>query len=153
MEDKILSHIEEDRYSDIKYHLICLKPYLLRAGRSKKRTDHPIDERSTVQPNDTSSVDLLISPRSKRRRSQDTNVCIICDKPRLKADANLYRICEAKRAKVFLSAMNYNLDDVYTRCSTYKTVERIFAADIVSHKSCMNLYLLNYQRKMEEIMK
>ena len=45
------------------------------------------------------------------------------------------------------------MDDVYTRCSTYKIVEHIFAADIVSHKGCMNLYLLKYQRKMEEILR
>ena len=51
-----------------------------------------------------------------------------------------------------LSAIRYNIDEVYTRCRTYKTLEHIFAADIVSHSNCMKLYLLKYQRKMEEIM-
>ena len=32
-----------------------------------------------------------------------------------------------------------------------KTVENIFAADIVSHKNCKKRYLLQYQRHAEEI--
>ena len=52
---------------------------------------------------------------------------------------------------MFLCAIKLNLDDVYTKCSTYKTVEHILAADIVSHKNCMKRYLLQYQRNAEEI--
>ena len=68
-----------------------------------------------------------------------------------KGDGNLHRICEEKRAELFLCAIKLNLDEVYTRCSTCKTLEHIFAADIVSQKNCMERYLLQYQRNAEEI--
>ena len=50
-----------------------------------------------------------------------------------------------------MCAIKLDLDEVYTRCSTCKIVEHIFAADIVSHKNCMKRYLLQYQRNAEEI--
>ena len=45
-----------------------------------------------------------------------------------------------------------NLDKVYTRCATYKTIGDIFSADIYSHKNCMKRYLLQYQRNADELM-
>ena len=152
IQDGLLSHFEEGRLSDIKYHLVCFKPYMLRSERSQNRHE-PTAGSSIVDPV-TNIDDTLTSPKTKKKReSQDGSVCIICSKPRFKGDANLYRICEASRAKVFLSAIQYNMDDVYTKCSIYKTKEHIFAADIVSHKGCMKRYLIQYQRKMEEIMR
>ena len=74
-----------------------------------------------------------------------------CNQTKLKGDVELYRISEAKRAQMFLCAIKLNLDVVYTRCSTYKTKEHIFAADIMSHRNCMKRYLLQYQRKVEDI--
>ena len=85
--------------------------------------------------------------RSKRRKTDELKKpCIICNQITFKGDSNLCRICEEKRAKLFLCAIRLNLDEVYTRCSTYKTAEHIFAADKVSHKNCIKRYLLQYQR-------
>ena len=56
-----------------------------------------------------------------------------------------------KRVQMILSAIKLNLDEVYTRCATYKTIEHIFADDIFSHKNCMKRYLLQYQRNADEI--
>ena len=49
---------------------------------------------------------------------------------------------------MFLCAIKLNLDEVYTRCSTYKTVQHIFAADIFSHKNCMKRYILQYAEEI-----
>ena len=35
-------------------------------------------------------------------------------------------------------------DDVYSRTSFYDIKEKLFAADILSHKQCMNKYFLQY---------
>ena len=65
---------------------------------------------------------------------------------------NLYRLCEENRAQLFLSAIQLNLDEVYTRCATYKTIGDIFAADIYSHKNCIKRSRLQYQRNVDELM-
>ena len=57
----------------------------------------------------------------------------------------------SEKRKLFLWVIKMSLDEVYTRCSTCKTVEDIFAADTVSHKNFMKTYLLQYQRNAEEI--
>ena len=61
----------------------------------------------------------------------------------------LFRLCETDRANLFISATRFNLDDVYTRTSFYDTKEQVFAADILTHKQCMNKYLLQYERDMD----
>ena len=64
-------------------------------------------------------------------------------------DNKLLRLCETDRANVFISASRFNLDDVYTRTSFYDVKENLFAADILSHKQCLNKYLLQYKRDMD----
>ena len=49
-----------------------------------------------------------------------------------------------------MDAIKFKLDEVYTRCSIYQTVKDLFAADILSHKSCMNRYLIQYQRELTD---
>ena len=39
-------------------------------------------------------------------------------------------------------------DDVYSRTSFYDIKEKLFAADILSHKQCMNKYFLQYEQNM-----
>ena len=38
----------------------------------------------------------------------------------------------------FLEAIKFNLDEVYTCRSIYQTKEDLYAADLMSHKACMN---------------
>ena len=59
-------------------------------------------------------------------------------------DKKLFRMCEDCRAKLFLAATHFNLDSVYTRMSIDDSEEKLFAADIVSHRYCINRYLLQY---------
>ena len=101
-----------------------------------------------------SSIDnsLVVQPRAKRRKSSDVDtpkICITCQKIYSGKDNKLYRLCENDRADLFLSATIFNLDEVFTRASLYDTKEKLFAADILSHKKCMNRYLLQYKRDMD----
>ena len=50
------------------------------------------------------------------------SLCIICNQGKFKNDSKLFRLCEKSRAETFLKAISFNLDDVYTRCSTYDSV-------------------------------
>ena len=73
--------------------------------------------------------------RSKRRKSEDIGtLCIICNQKKVKGETKLYRICDNKRAKTFISAYRFNQDDVFSRCSIYTTAGDVFAADLFSHE-------------------
>ena len=61
------------------------------------------------------------------------------------------RICEARRARLFLSTIKYNKDDVYTRCSLLQNIGDVFAADLMYHKYLSN-YLRRFERETEEIL-
>ena len=60
------------------------------------------------------------------------------------------RLCKPPRAQKFMDAIKFKLDEVYTRCSIYQTVKDLFVADILSHKSCMNRYLMQYKRELTD---
>ena len=49
-----------------------------------------------------------------------------------------------------MDAIKFKSDEVYTRCSIYETVKDLFTADLLSHKSCMNRYLIQYQRELTD---
>ena len=48
----------------------------------------------------------------------------------------MLRINEARRARLFLSAIKFNKDEVFTQCILLGSSGDIFAADIVYHKNC-----------------
>ena len=54
---------------------------------------------------------------------------------------------------MFLCAIKLNLDEVNTRCSTCKTktVEHIFAGDIVIHKNCMKGTSCNIKEMLKKL--
>ena len=47
---------------------------------------------------------------------------------------------------MFLEARKFNLGDVYARTSTLESIEDVFAADMMCHKSCINNYLVKHKR-------
>ena len=53
-------------------------------------------------------------------------------------DSKLYRLCETERAEMFLCATKFNMDAVFTKVSLFDKPDDLFAADITSHKQCMN---------------
>ena len=62
------------------------------------------------------------------------------------------RICEARRTRLFLSAIKYNKDDVYTRCSLLQDIGGVFVANLMYHKKCLSNYLCRFEREIEEIL-
>ena len=149
LQDDLLSDVDGKDIVLIEYHMrACYKRYILQSERALS-----VQEDDAINDYDDQSKEELKTPgRNKHLKAEgDKKTCVICSQLKFKGDENLYRLCEEKRAKMFLSAIKLNLDDVYTRCSTYKTVEHIFGADIVSHKHCMKRNLLQYQRNAEEI--
>ena len=150
LKDDLLVDLDDEDIDSICYHLkACYKPYILRSKRAESTQETDSIDENAAELDETK---FKTPGRSKRRKTDELkNPCIICNQITFKGDSNLHRICEEKRAKLFLCAIRLNLDEVYTRCSTYKTAEHIFAADIVSHKNCIKRYLLQYQRYAEEI--
>ena len=78
--------------------------------------------------------------------------CIVCTHVKSKGDAKRMRICEARRARLFLSAIKYNKDDAYTRCSLLQDIGDVFVADLMYHKKCLSNYLCRFERETEEIL-
>ena len=69
-----------------------------------------------------------------------------------KGDAKRMRICEARRARLFLSAIKYNKDDIYTCCSLLQNINDVFAANVMYHKRCLSNYLRRFEHEIEEML-
>ena len=78
--------------------------------------------------------------------------CIICNQIKSRSDTKILRIIEARIASLFLSAIKFNKDEVFTRCILLGSPGDIFAADIMYHKNCLSNYLRKFERKVEMIM-
>ena len=164
LQDNLLEGVEE--LDQIKYHInTCYSRYV----RQKKRTeDKDVDEGESADPTEDEPItsrneQSTPETRSSKRLKLDlTNTastsavkespCIVCNKMKSKGDAKRMRICEAKRARLFLSAIKYNKDDVYTRCSLLQNIGDVFAADVMYHKKCLSNYLRRFEREIEEIL-
>lgn len=78
--------------------------------------------------------------------------CIICNQERSFGQRvrTKFRVCEGQRAAKFLAATYYFQDDVFDRAADLDSEERIIAADVVAHNTCMKNYLLKYDRARQE---
>ena len=77
---------------------------------------------------------------------------IICNQKKCRGDNQKLRICETRRAKQFLSAIKFNKDEFITRFILCKTVDDMFAAEVMYHKNCMKNYIMKFQRDVGEIL-
>ena len=149
LKDELFDKFNDNNILSLTYHCSCYKTYILRAERQNK---NKLAEISSAENNSLEhETKDGTEPKVKRRKSQDNapKICIICQQQYMHRDNKLFRLCETDRANLFISATRFNLDDVYTRTSFYDTKEQLFAADILSHKQCMNKYLLQYERDMD----
>ena len=137
LQDELLKDITD--LSVIQYHSNgCYKPYTLQTQReleNRKQKEHRTE-------NNEAEISVLVEQdrRSKRQKSNDnrSNECIICGKKTFRKDSKLYRLCETERAELFLRARKLNVDAVFTKVSIFDKPDDLFAADIMSHKQCMN---------------
>ena len=69
-----------------------------------------------------------------------------------RGDTKILRINEARRASLFLSAIKFNKDEVFTRCILFGSPGDIFAADIMYHKNYLSNCLRKFESEVEMIM-
>ena len=144
-DDGLLTGLTGEELENVGYHLKeCYKKYILRAERERKDTEKNEKQKSEEYPEISSPV------RSKRQKIDEQSKCIICNQTKHKNDRQLYRLSEPSRAQAFLDAIKLNLDEVYTRCSIYQSKEDLYAANLMSHKACMNKYLKQFQRDFKD---
>ena len=105
----------------------------------------------------TSAEEIFTPERRIKCQKIDTTLpaqdksCIICNNLKRKGDNKRVRICENRRAKLFLSATKFFKDTVYGRCSLLGNIGDVFAADILYHKNCMSSYILKFDREVEQL--
>ena len=166
LRDNLLDGVEE--LDQIKYYInTCYSRYV----RQKKRTeDKDVDEGEPEDPtkdepvssrNEQSKPETRSSKRLKLDLSNTASTsasaakespCIVCNQMKSKGIVKRFRICEARRARLFLFAIKFNKDDVYTRCSLLQNIGDVYAADIMYHKKCLSNYLRRFEREIEEIL-
>ena len=83
-------------------------------------------------------------PSSKQHVTKQ--VCVICTKTQHKGERQKFRICESSRAKLFLKATSYLQDEVFSRVADLESESRVFGADLMYHKLCLETYLRKYDR-------
>ena len=71
--------------------------------------------------------------------------CVHCDQVKFKGITEKFRVCEKPRAEQFLRAVRFYNDDRGRRLADIDDADALIAADIYSHKECMNLYLMKYE--------
>ena len=102
----------------------------------------------SIEIGSEAEISVTLQDRCERRKSvKSQNLCIICNQVKFKNDTKLFRLCEESRTETFLKTISFKLDEVYTCCSTYDSVDKLFAADILSHENCMKTYLQKFQRE------
>lgn len=154
LKDDILEGIQENEYEQIKYHVnTCYSRY----KRLKERTEIKVDIVEEETAESTSSLDNQNENRPKRRKlSMCTppaeKPCIVCNHIKSKGDNRRFRICEVTRAHLFLSAIKFNKDDVYTRCILFENFGDVYAADVMYHKNCLSNYLRKFEREIDNIL-
>ena len=77
---------------------------------------------------------------------------IICNQMKYRGDTKILRISEVRRASLFLSAIKFNKDEVFTQCILLGSSGDIFVADVMYHKNCLSNYLRKFEREVEMIM-
>ena len=88
------------------------------------------------------------TPRERPSSEQDLTkqVCVICTKTLHKGERQKFRICESPRAKLFLKSTSYLQDEVFSRVADLESESRVFGADLMYHKLCLETYQRKYDR-------
>lgn len=144
--DDVLKSIKDEK--NIKYHMVCYRPYILKGKRAEKKQEEDAEETSSEEEGNTGTQQQR--QKSRLRLSEQIKKCTVCNKFKIKGDPKLYRVCEKFRAEQLLKASRFYLDSVFQRIGTLEDINSVFAADIHCHKNCIRKYILNYQRDIEK---
>ena len=105
----------------------------------------------------TSAEEIFTPERRSKRQKIDTTISaqskpwIICNNLKRKGDNKRVRICQNRRAKLFLSATKFFKDIVYDRCSLLRNNGDVLAADILYQKNCMSSYILKFDPEVDQL--
>ena len=157
LKDDLLEGIPNRNYDEIKYHVnTCYPRYVRSSKRFEKKTEIAQIEDLIDELGPSTS---FTQNKPTRRRVSDVNFtlpsekpCIICNHMKSRGDTKILRISEARRASLFLSAIKFNKDEVFTQCILLGSPGDIFVADVMYHKNCLSNYLRKFQREVEMIM-
>ena len=134
----------------------CYPRYIRSREQFEKKTEIAQIEDLNDEPGLSTS---FTENRPKWRRVSDVNftlplekTCIIYSQMKSRGDTKILKIREARRASLFLSAIKFNKDEVFTRCILRGSPGNIFAVDIMYHKNCLLNYLRKFKREVEMIM-
>ena len=162
LNDGLLDALNEVEVQQILFHSkSCYSRYTLKASRVKEPDSSPnVVPTEPISPNTTtrSSARLSSPPPTASTSVSEKSIdplserCTICNFVRKKHVREKYRICEKNRARCFYAAINFNHDDVFTRCALIEKYEDIFAADMYVHKSCIRSYLRQFERDTQSIL-
>ena len=145
--DNLLEGIDE--IDQIKYPVnTCYSRYVQQKKRIKNKAvdEEPGPSSITDSQENEQSAPETIEARSSKRLKLDLTVaesssavkeiknkdrlCIVCNQKKSKGDYKKCRICEARRAQLFLSAINFFKDAIYNRFIYLKSIGDVYAADI-----------------------
>ena len=140
----------------------CYSRYILEASRVKHPDPIPYDTSAPTEPSNSNeskrSSARLSSPPPPVTESVSnqpidplSKKCTICNCVTKKKVRKKYRICEKNRARCFYAAINFNHDDVFTRCALIQKYEDIFAADLFVHKTCIRSKLWKFEHDTQHI--
>ena len=157
MKDELLEGIANRNYDEIKYHVNTCYP---RYVRSRERFEQKTEIAQIEDLNDELGPSTIFTEnRPKPRTMSDVNFTLLSEKPciiynqmKARGDTKLMRISEARRASLFLPAIKFDKDEVFTRCILLGSPGDIFAADIMYHKNCLSNYLRKFEPEVEMIM-
>ena len=165
-QDDVLSRINLlEKDSAFVYHCSnsCYKSYTLKKtllGVKKKHeskqpneSDDTLLQDSTETPTKKLRGDSSLRSKPSPKISPATLPCIVCGKLKHNNIIEKYRISETTRAKTFLAATLFFLDDVYTRTCDLHDESAVFGADIYYHKLCLEAYLQRYRKQSEQHVK
>lgn len=161
-QDEVLKRLRSiiDPLVDFVYHCnnACYKNYtlkksLLKLQREKSEAINNGDEEVTVNEPHLKKLRSDTIPRSDsvcpKNISYDV-ACVVCGHKKHAGVREKYRICESKRALIFLEAAMYFQDEVYTRTCDLEDESSVFGADVYYHKICLESYLVQFRRSSQE---
>ena len=90
--------------------------------------------------------------RPKRRKTIENLKPEDCNQTKCKGVVKRFRISESNRARNLINAANFTKGSIYTRCILYKTTGDIFAAGVMCHKKCMEIYISQFMRDIDNLM-
>ena len=97
----------------IQYHLkACYKPYISTPEHDGTGNDNEASEEDGDRLNPPGHSKCIKAAVGKKP-------CIVCNQVKIKGDSLLYRICEEKKKNYSYVQLKLNLDEAYTRCSTF----------------------------------